>query len=85
MNKKTYFCKRIKRIDNNLMKKTTLAAMAVMLTLSAGAATAKKDSVNPNKPVFTVIKQNPIIQSLIEAIIASAVAGLLPSCNVKSK
>ncbi len=60
MNKKTYFCKRIKRIDNNLMKKTILAAMAVMLTLSAGAATAKKDSVNPNKPVFTVIKQNPI-------------------------
>ena len=42
------------------MKKTILAAMAVMLTLSAGAATAKKDSVNPNKPVFTVIKQNPI-------------------------
>lgn len=42
------------------MKKTILAAMAVMLTLCAGAATAKKDSVNPNKPVFTVIKQNPI-------------------------
>ena len=41
------------------MKKTILAAMAVMLTLSAGAA-EKKDSVNPNKPVFTVIKKNPI-------------------------
>lgn len=41
------------------MKRTILAAMAVMLTLSAGAA-EKKDSVNPNKPVFTVIKQNPI-------------------------
>ena len=41
------------------MKRTILAAMAVMLTLGAGAA-EKKDSVNPNKPVFTVVKQNPI-------------------------
>jgi aminopeptidase C len=41
------------------MKRTILAALAVVLTLSAGAA-EKKDSVNPNKPVFTVIKQNPI-------------------------
>ena len=41
------------------MKKTILAAMAVMLTLSAGAA-EKKDSVNPNKTVFTVVKKNPI-------------------------
>lgn len=32
----------------------------VVTTLGASASTNKKDSVNPNKPVFTVIKENPI-------------------------
>ena len=41
------------------MKSTILAVMAVMLSLNAGAA-EKKDSVKSNKPVFTVVKENPI-------------------------
>lgn len=43
------------------MKKTIVLALAAVCVLSANASTTtKKDSVNPNKPVFTVIKQNPI-------------------------
>ena len=43
------------------MKKTIVLALATVCVLSANASTTtKKDSVNPNKPVFTVIKQNPI-------------------------
>ena len=41
------------------MKKIiVLAALAV--TAISASAEAKKDSVNPNKPVFTVVKENPI-------------------------
>ncbi|WP_223926109.1 aminopeptidase C [Prevotella lacticifex] len=41
------------------MKK--LIALALMAVIATGAkAEEKKDSVNPNKPVFTVIKKNPI-------------------------
>ena len=41
------------------MKK--LLALALMAVIATGAnAQEKKDSVNPNKPVFTVIKENPI-------------------------
>jgi len=45
------------------MKKLLLCTLAAMMALSTQAATAdeeKKDSVNPNKPVFTTIKENPI-------------------------
>ena len=40
------------------MKKTIVVALLAVCTL--GAHAEKKDSVNPNKPVFTVIKKNPI-------------------------
>ena len=45
------------------MKKLLLCTLAAMMALSTQAAAAdeeKKDSVNPNKPVFTTIKENPI-------------------------
>ena len=45
------------------MKKLLLCALTTIMALSTQAATAaeeKKDSVNPNKPVFTTIKENPI-------------------------
>ncbi len=41
------------------MKKTVIIALMALATLSAGAKTAN-DSVNANKPVFTVVKQLPI-------------------------
>ena len=40
------------------MKKAIVLALLAVCTL--GAHAEKKDSVNPNKPVFTVIKKNPI-------------------------
>lgn len=40
------------------MKKVIVLALLAVFTL--GAHAEKKDSVNPNKPVFTVIKKNPI-------------------------
>ena len=40
------------------MKKTIVLALLAVCTL--GAHAEKKDSVNPNKPVFTVVKKNPI-------------------------
>jgi len=45
------------------MKKLLSLAMVTMMAMGVQAATAdeeKKDSVNPNKPVFTTIKENPI-------------------------
>ena len=45
------------------MKKLLSLAMVTMMAMGTQAATAdeeKKDSVNPNKPVFTTIKENPI-------------------------
>jgi aminopeptidase C len=42
------------------MKKSMLLALVALMTLGAQAADNKKDSNNPNKPVFTVIKENPI-------------------------
>lgn len=41
------------------MKKILLLSLAAMLAAGTNAA-EKKDSVNKNKPVFTVVKQNPI-------------------------
>lgn len=41
------------------MKKILVLAALAVLAISANAQ-EKKDSVNPNKPVFTVIKENPI-------------------------
>lgn len=40
------------------MKKTIVLALLAVCTL--GAHAEKKDSVNSNKPVFTVVKKNPI-------------------------
>ena len=42
------------------MKKLFLTALVAVLAFGVEAQVAKKDSVNPNKPVFTVIKENPI-------------------------
>lgn len=42
------------------MKKTILLSMAAMLSMSTFAAEEKKDSINPNDPVFTTIVENPI-------------------------
>ena len=41
------------------MKKIFALAALAVLAISANAQ-EKKDSVNPNKPVFTVVKENPI-------------------------
>ena len=41
------------------MKKLMIFTLAAMMTVSVQAA-EKKDSVNPNKPVFTTIKELPI-------------------------
>lgn len=41
------------------MKKVIIAALAALTVLGAGAE-EKKDSVNPRKPVFTVVKENKI-------------------------
>ncbi|MBM6994015.1 MAG: aminopeptidase [Prevotella sp.] len=41
------------------MKKTVTMALLALCALGASAAD-KKDSINPNKPVFTVVKENPI-------------------------
>ena len=42
----------------NMKKVLTFALLAMMTT--GAQAEEKKDSVNPNKPVFTTIKENPI-------------------------
>lgn len=42
------------------MRKLLFAALMVITTTGAFAQKTEKDSVNPNKPVFTVIKENPI-------------------------
>jgi aminopeptidase C len=42
------------------MRKLLVIALIAVFASSANAQEAKKDSVNPNKPVFTVIKENPI-------------------------
>jgi aminopeptidase C len=42
------------------MKKLFVLTLLAITTLGSMAATNKKDSVNPNKPVFTVVKENPI-------------------------
>ncbi len=41
------------------MKKIITAAL-VMLCMTSANAAEEKDSVNPNKPVFTTVKENPI-------------------------
>ena len=62
---------RKKKLNNNINKKRTnemkkfLTLTVMMLTTACMMAQTetkaeKKDSVNPNKPVFTVIKENPI-------------------------
>jgi aminopeptidase C len=42
------------------MKKLFVLTLLAITTLGSMATTNKKDSVNPNKPVFTVVKENPI-------------------------
>ena len=42
------------------MKKILFLAAMATLSLATNAEEAKKDSVNPNKPVFTTIIENPI-------------------------
>lgn len=42
------------------MKKLLVLALTAMVAFSANAQEEKKDSIDPNKPVFTVIKENPI-------------------------
>ncbi len=42
------------------MKKFLIMSMMAAAVISANAQEAKKDSIDPNKPVFTVIKENPI-------------------------
>ena len=37
-----------------------LMTLALLACIAVGAQAEKKDSVNKNKPVFTVIKENPI-------------------------
>ena len=60
------------------MKKILFLAAMATLSLAANAEEAKKDSVNPNKPVFTTIIENPITSIKNQA--RSAPAGTtLPS------
>ncbi len=42
------------------MRKLLVLALITMVAFSANAQEEKKDSIDPNKPVFTVIKENPI-------------------------
>ncbi len=42
------------------MKKLSFLLLMATVAFSANAQTEKKDSIDPNKPVFTVIKENPI-------------------------
>ena len=42
------------------MKKLSVLLLMTTVVISANAQEEKKDSIDPNKPVFTVIKENPI-------------------------
>ena len=42
------------------MKKTILLALLAVCAMNAGAVTKDNKKENPNKPVFTVVKENPI-------------------------
>lgn len=42
------------------MKKTFLTVIAALSTLSVSAVEEKKDSINPNDPVFTTVIENPV-------------------------
>lgn len=42
------------------MKKTIVLALLAVFAMSASAATQDNKKENPNKPVFTVVKENPI-------------------------
>ena len=42
------------------MKKTFLTVIAALSALSVSAVEEKKDSINPNDPVFTTVIENPI-------------------------
>ena len=42
------------------MKKTILLALLAVCAMSAGAVTKDNKKENPNKPIFTVVKENPI-------------------------
>ena len=52
--------KKIHKRNKKDMKKILFLAAMATLFLAANAEEAKKDSVNPNKPVFTTIIENPI-------------------------
>ena len=42
------------------MKKTIVLALLAVFAMSASAVTQDNKKENPNKPVFTVVKQTPI-------------------------
>ena len=42
------------------MKKIMMMALVAMVALGANAQEKKAEKVNPNKPVFTVVKENKI-------------------------
>lgn len=42
------------------MRKLLVMALVALFATSVSAQEAKKDTIDPNKPVFTVIKENPI-------------------------
>ena len=42
------------------MKKTIVLALLAVFAMSASAVTQDNKKENPNKPVFTVVKENPI-------------------------
>lgn len=46
--------------NNRQMKKTILLALLAVCAMSASAVTKDNKKENPNKPVFTVVKENPI-------------------------
>lgn len=50
---------KLNKNKHNYMKKITIFALLAMVATGANAA-EKNDSVNPLKPVFTVVKENPI-------------------------
>lgn len=46
--------------NNRQMKKTILLALLAVCAMSASAVTKDNKKENPNKPIFTVVKENPI-------------------------
>ncbi len=65
------------------MKQILTLALAAVIATGVNAE-EKKDSVNKNKPVFTVVKENKITSIRTKAGVAPA--GLTPRCrSLKAK